>query len=61
VGVGSTRAAVKHAFPQAKFRRVLGVTLARVPKSEGGRFEFLLGAAGKKVELIGIPHVAFCE
>jgi hypothetical protein len=61
VGVGSTRAAVKHAFPKAKFRHVLGFTLATVPKSEGGPFEFLLGTAGKKVQLIGIPHVAFCE
>jgi hypothetical protein len=61
VGVGSTRAAVKRAFPRAKFRRVLGFSLARVPKSEGGRFEFLLGTNGKKVQLIGIPHVAFCE
>jgi hypothetical protein len=40
---------------------VLGFTLATVPKSEGGPFEFLLGTAGKKVQLIGIPHVAFCE
>jgi hypothetical protein len=61
VGVGSTRAAVKHAFPRAKFRRVLGLTLARVPKSEGGPFEFSLGPAGKKVDAIGIPHLAFCE
>jgi hypothetical protein len=61
VGVGSTRAAVKQAFPQAKFRHVLGLTLARVPKSEGGPFEFSLGVAGKKVDAIGIPHLAFCE
>ncbi len=61
VGVGSTRAAVKHAFPKAKFRHVLGFTLATVPKSEGGPFEFSLGTKGKKVELIGIPHIAFCE
>jgi hypothetical protein len=61
VGVGSTRAAVKHAFPQAKFRRVLGISIARVPKAEGGPFEFSLGTKGKKVDLIGIPHIAFCE
>src|SRR6201989_3008353 len=61
VGVGSTRAAVKHAFPKAKFRRTLGVSIARVPKSEGGPFEFSLGSAGSKVDSIGIPHLAFCE
>jgi hypothetical protein len=61
VGVGSTRAAVKAAFPRAKFRHVLGITIARVPKSESGPFEFSLGSAGKKVDAIGIPHLAFCE
>jgi hypothetical protein len=61
VGVGSTRAAVKQAFPRAKFRHVLGFTLARVPRSEGGPFEFLLGTTGRTVQLIGVPHVAFCE
>jgi hypothetical protein len=61
VGVGSTRAAVKHAFPKAKFRRTLGITIAKVPKSEGGVFEFSLGPGGKKVDAIGIPHLAFCE
>ena len=61
VGVGSKRAAVKAAFPQAKFRHVLGITIARVPKAEGGPFEFSLGTAGKKVDSIGIPHLAFCE
>jgi hypothetical protein len=61
VGVGATRAAVKRAFPRAKFRRVLGTTLATVPKAEGGPFEFSLGTAGKTVDAIGIPHIPFCE
>ena len=61
VGVGSKRAAVRAAFPHAKFRHVLGLVLARVPKADGGPFEFSLGTKGKKVDLIGIPHIAFCE
>lgn len=61
VGVGSSRAAVKAAFPHAKFRHVLGITLARVPKADGGKFELSLGAKGKRVDAIGIPHLAFCE
>jgi hypothetical protein len=61
VGVGSTLAAVKAAFPHAKVRHTLGITVVRVPKADGGRFEFSLGAAGNKVEAIGIPHLAFCE
>jgi hypothetical protein len=61
VGVGSSRAAVKRAFPKARFRRTLGITIALVPKSEGGTFELSLGPAGKRVDSIGIPHLAFCE
>jgi hypothetical protein len=61
VGVGSKRAAIRSAFPHAKFRHVLGITVARVPKSDGGRFEFSLGTAGTRVDSIGIPHLAFCE
>ena len=61
VGVGSTRAAVKAAFPHVKIRHVLGITLARVPKADGGPFEFSLGTAGTRVDAIGIPHLAFCE
>jgi hypothetical protein len=61
VGVGSTRAAVKAAFPHAKFHHVLGLVLARVPKADGGRFEFSLGTKGKRVDAVGIPHLAFCE
>jgi hypothetical protein len=61
VGVGSTRAAVKAAFPHAKFHHVLGLVLARVPKADGGRFELSLGTKGKRVDAVGIPHLAFCE
>jgi hypothetical protein len=61
VGVGSTRAAVRAAFPHVRFRHVLGITVARVPKADGGRFELSLGVKGKRVDAIGIPHLAFCE
>lgn len=61
VGVGATLAKVKGAFAHAKVRHVLGVTIVRVPKADGGPFEFSLGAAGKHVDSIGIPHLAFCE
>jgi hypothetical protein len=61
VGVGSRRAAVKAKFPHARFRHILGIVLARVPKADGGPFEFSLGTKGKRVDAIGIPHLAFCE
>ena len=61
VGVGATLATVKGAFAHEKVRHVLGVTIVRVPKADGGPFELSLGAAGKHVDSIGIPHLAFCE
>src|ERR1700742_1436626 len=50
VGVGSTLAQVKAAFAHEKVRHVLGVTIVRVPKADGGPFELSLGAAGKHVD-----------
>jgi hypothetical protein len=61
VGVGSTLAQVKAAFAHEKVRHVLGITVVRVPKADGGPFELSLGSAGKHVDSIGIPHLAFCE
>ena len=61
VGVGSSLTAVKAAFRHVRVRHVLGITVARVPKADGGSFELSLGTAGKRVDSIGIPHLAFCE
>src|SRR5436305_1207202 len=60
VGVGSSLTAVRAAFKHVKVRHVLGITVARVPKADGGPFELSLGTAGKRVDSIGIPHLAFC-
>jgi hypothetical protein len=65
VGVGATRTAVKSAFPKVKFDHstdaMFGITLAKVPKNGGGRLQFAIDTSTKKVVLIGIPRIAFCE
>ena len=65
VGIGATQAKIKQAFPKVVLDRgteeVFGITLAKVPKSDGGRLEFAIDTGTKKVTLIGIPGIAFCE
>ncbi len=65
VGIGATQARIKQAFPKVVLDRgteeVFGITLAKVPKSDGGRLEFAIDTRTKKVTLIGIPGIAFCE
>lgn len=65
VGIGATSAAIKRAFPAVRFDRsteaTFGITIARVPKSGGGRLEFAVDTTTKKVTLIGIPAIPFCE
>ena len=40
---------------------VFGITLAKVPKRDGGKFQFAVDVGTKKVTLIGVPFIAFCE
>lgn len=65
VGIGATAAAIRRAFPAVRFDRsteaTFRITIARVPKSGGGRLEFALDTTTKKVTLIGIPAIPFCE
>jgi len=65
VGIGSSSAAIRRAFPQVAYNRTLeetfAITLARVPASDGGPLEFALDAKTRRVTLIGIPSVSFCE
>jgi hypothetical protein len=65
VGIGSTIADIKAAFPKAKVDRtgedIFRVTFVNIPKSGGGRLSFAVDVDTKKVTLIGIPFVAVCE
>ena len=65
VGVGSRKHQVKATFPHVKFDHgtedVFGITLAKVPKRDGGKFQFAVDVGTKKVTLIGVPFIAFCE
>jgi hypothetical protein len=65
VGVGDTSADIKAAFPKAKFdhdtEEVFGITLVKIPKNGGGRMQFAVDVDTKKITLIGVPFIAFCE
>lgn len=65
VGIGSTRAQITAAFPKVKIdhgaESVFGITIARVPKGGGGRLEFGIDTKTKKVTLIAVPFIAFCD
>jgi len=65
VGIGGTIAQIKAAFPKAKVDHstedVFGITLVKVPKNGGGRIRFAVGVDTKKITLIGVPVIPFCE
>jgi hypothetical protein len=65
VGVGSRKRKIKAAFPRVKFDHgtddVFGITLAKVPRSNGGKLQFAVDVQTKRVTLIGVPFIAFCE
>jgi len=65
VHVGSTRRAVRRAFPKVRFDHgtdeTFGLTLAKVPRGGGGRMQFAIDVKTHRVTLIGVPFIAFCE
>ena len=65
VGIGSRKHAIKAAFPHVKFDHgtedVFGITLAKIPKSDGGKFQIAVDVGNKKVTAFGVPFIAFCE
>ena len=65
VGIGSTIRQIRNAFPGAKVDHdtddTFGVTLVKVPRDKGGRFQFAVSTRSGKTTVIGIPTIAFCE
>jgi hypothetical protein len=65
VGIGATSAAIRKAYPRARFDHrgdaVFGLTFVRVPRPGGGRLEFGVDTTTKRVTLIGIPRIPVCD
>src|SRR5215204_5339628 len=65
VGIGATIAQIKAKFPHASIDHSLEdiglLTLVRVPKRDGGRFEFGVDPGTKRTVRIGVPRIPLCE
>ncbi|HEX2409637.1 MAG TPA: hypothetical protein VHJ39_00605 [Solirubrobacteraceae bacterium] len=65
VGRGDTIPDIRAKFPHARVDKtteeVFGIWLVKIPKRDGGKFQFAVDAGTKKVTLIGVPFIAFCE
>jgi hypothetical protein len=65
VGIGSSATTLKRKFPKAKAEHaseeIFGVTLYKVPSTGGGRMWFAVDVSTKKVTLIGVPNLSFCD
>lgn len=65
VGVGSTAAELRAAFPRARFDHttdeVFEATLVRIPRRDGGPLQFIVSTRTDRVQIIGIPLIPFCE
>ena len=63
--IGAHLADIRAAFPKAKVdhstETMFRITLARIPKSGGGRIQFAISTRTSKVTLIGVPSIPFCE
>jgi hypothetical protein len=65
VGIGDKISDIKAAFPKAKVDHstdhTFEITLVRIPKNGGGKMQFGVSTKTKRVELVGVPFIAFCE
>jgi hypothetical protein len=65
VKVGDRIRDIKDAYPKAKVNRdteeIFGIWLVRVPRNGGGRITFAVDADTRKITLIGVPFIPFCE
>ena len=65
VKVGDRIRDIRDAFPRAKVDRstedVFGITLVRIPKNGGGRIQFSVPVDTRRIDLIAVPFIAFCE
>jgi hypothetical protein len=65
VRIGDKLADVKDAFPKAKVDHaaepIFGITLVKIPKDGGGRMWFGIPTDTKKISMIGVPNLSFCD
>jgi hypothetical protein len=65
VGIGASASRIRLAYPKVVIdhstESVFGITLYKVPFSGGGRLQFAVDKATKRVTTIGIPAIAFCD
>lgn len=65
VGIGASIARIRAAFPHAKVDHAtdstFAFTLVRIPKADGGPFEFAVGTRTHRTNTIGIPRVPVCD
>ena len=65
VGVGGSMADIHAAYPKAvddhSTDDTFGVTLVRVPKSDGGKIMFAVSTTTNTINQIGVPGIGFCE
>lgn len=65
VRIGDKLADIKAAFPKAKVDHaaepIFGITLAKIPKNGGGSIWFGIPTDTKKISLIGVPNLSFCD
>ena len=65
VGIGDRLADVKAAFSQAKVDHaaepIFGITLVKIPKKGGDRMWFGIPTDTKKISMIGVPNLSFCD
>ena len=65
VKVGDRIRDIREAYDEVKVNRkteeVFGVWLVRVPKRAGGRITFSVPVATKRIDVIDVPFIPFCE
>src|SRR3954466_6561901 len=65
VGIGDKISDIKAKFPKAKVDHstdhTFELTLVRIPKNGGGKMVFGVSTKSKRVTVIGVPIIAFCE
>ena len=65
VGIGDRIRDIKDAYPKAKVDHSTDetflLTLVRIPRDGGGKIVFGVSTETKRITLIGVPYIAFCE